>query len=303
MNPQNDKKLAPIVLFVYNRPEHTRKTVEALASNFLAIESELFVYSDGPKNDESKKKNTEVRKYIKTVTGFKSVNIVERKENMGLANSIIAGVTEIVDRFGKVIVLEDDLVTSPYFLTYVNDALDFYEGEEKVISIHGYVYPVKKELPETFFLKGADCWGWATWKRGWDLFEPNGEKLLIELQKRNLTEEFDFNGTYGYVNMLKRQIEGKNNSWAIRWYASAFLNDKLTLYPGKSLVDNIGQDSSGTHKGNSTAQKVVISQSKILIRDIKIEEDVVARKAFENYFNSLRPGFIIKGIKKLLKFT
>ena len=145
--------------------------------------------------------------------------------------------------------LEDDLLTSPYFLDFMNEGLSIYEEDEKVISIHGYVYPISEKLPETFFLRGADCWGWATWKRGWDLFEPDGGLLLNKLEESKQTEEFDFNRSYPYTQMLKDQINGKTNSWAVRWYASAFLQNKYTLYPGKSLVSNIGGDGSGTNTG------------------------------------------------------
>ncbi|KKO18108.1 MAG: putative methyltransferase [Candidatus Brocadia fulgida] len=224
-------ELAPIALFVYNRPWHLRQTVESLNKNELAEFSELFVFSDGPKSEADKEKVLAVRKYIKTISGFKSVNIVEREQNLGLGNSIITGVTEIINRYGRIIVLEDDMISSPYFLRFMNEALEFYEDEERVASIHGYIYPLKTLLPETFFLRGADCWGWATWKRGWNLFETDGSKLLYELKKNNLLRKFDLNGTYPYTRMLKDQAKGKNHSWAIRWHASLFLKEKLTLYP------------------------------------------------------------------------
>lgn len=297
-------KLSPIALFVYNRPEHTNKTVDALKNNTLARESSLFIFSDGPKNESSKNKVKEVREYIKKIDGFKEVVIIEREKNYGLAKSIIEGVTEIVNKFGKIIVLEDDLITSPYFLKYMNDALDFYENQEKVISIHGYVYPTKKNLPETFFIKGADCWGWATWKRGWKLFELDGKKLLSELQREKLLREFDFNSSYPYVRMLEKQIAGLNNSWAVRWYASAFLAGKLTLYPGKTLVQNIGADSSGTHCGSTNAYESEYSEKKIVVKDIPVEENKTARKEFERFFKTLRPGLFkrVRGkIKKYLK--
>ena len=180
-------QIAPTALFVYNRLEHTKRVIEALQKNVLASESDLIIFSDGPKHEKDVKKIDEVRKYLKTIDGFKSIEIFEKENNLGLSNSIISGVTEVVNRYGKIIVLEDDLVVSPYFLEFMNNALVKYENEEKVISIHGYIYPIKNKLPETFFIKGADCWGWATWKRGWDLFEPNGQKLLDELLNKNLT--------------------------------------------------------------------------------------------------------------------
>ena len=291
--------ISPIALFVYNRLEHTKKTVEALEKNLLASESELFIFSDGPKDASQREKVAELRNYLRNIKGFKKVEIVERSENYGLAKSIISGVTEIVNRFGKVIVMEDDLVSSPYFLTYMNESLEMYENESKVISIHGYVYPVKGNLPETFFIRGADCWGWATWKRGWDKFEKDGSKLLKELRDKNLINEFDFGGSYPFSKMLERQIEGKNNSWAIRWNASAFLADMLTLYPGTSLIDNIGQDDSGTHGKDSKLYKTKISDRKIEVDNISVEENKEARKAFENYFNSMKPSLLKRILIKL----
>lgn len=279
--------LAPIALFVYNRPVHTKRTVEALLSNDLAANSNLIIYSDGAKNEGSVGKVLEVRSFIKSIKGFKSVHLVEQEENLGLAKSIIQGVSNVIAQYGKVIVLEDDLVTSPYFLTYMNKGLKLYEEEEDVISIHGYIYPINLHtLERTFFLKGADCWGWATWKRGWDLFEREGEKLLYQLTSNNLTHEFDFNGSYPYTQMLKDQINGKNDSWAICWYASAFIHNKYTLYPVKSLVQNIGLDLSGTHSGKEvnynedTLSNTIFSH----LEKIIVTENQEAKKSIEQFF-------------------
>ena len=154
-------KISPVVLFTYNRLEHTQHTVHALQKNLLASKSDLVVFSDAAKSDAQANSVAEVRRYIKQIGGFKSVTIFERETNMGLANSIISGVTSIVNNHGRVIVLEDDLVTSPYFLTYMNLALEKYADDDRIASIHGYSYPVKEQLPEAFFLSGAACWGWA----------------------------------------------------------------------------------------------------------------------------------------------
>lgn len=288
-------QLAPIVLFVYNRPWHTKETIEALRKNNLASESELIVFSDGAKNDLDEIKVREVRQYINSISGFKTVTISTRDENWGLAKSVIAGVTEVVNKHGKVIVLEDDLVTASCFLKYMNEALEMYEHEEKVISIHGYVYPIKNILPETFFIKGADCWGWATWKRGWGIFQSDGAKLLAELEGKSLSDEFDFNKSYGYSEMLKEQIRGRNNSWAVRWYASAFLKNKLTLYPGKSLIQNIGFDGEGTHADSSKVYQGELAV-KIIVQPIMVEENKFARVEFENYFRSISKMGLLKKI-------
>lgn len=291
------KSLAPIVLFVYNRPEHTKKTILSLAENYLAKESEIFIYSDAAKNTSVQSKVDEVRSLISEVTGFKKVTVIEQENNMGLAKSVIAGVTDIVNRYGSVIVLEDDLVTSPHFLTYMNDGLKTYEHEEKVASIHGYIYPIEG-LPSQFFIKGADCWGWATWSRAWSKFEPDGQKLLDEVRSRNLEAECDFNGSYGYISMLKDQIDGRNDSWAIRWYISAFLGDMLTLYPGQPYVKNIGNDESGTHCGTTEAYDVQLHFD-YKFESLEVKEDIHSKKKMEKYFNSLKLSLIKKVAKKI----
>ena len=277
-------KPAPIALFAYNRPVHLSRTLEALSRNELAESSDLFVFCDGPRSPGDAKMVQGVRDYVGGITGFKSLQIIKRPENLGLAQSIILGVTQLCNEFGRVIVVEDDLVTSPYFLRYLNEALALYQNDSEVVSVHGYVYPVKTSLPETFFIKDADCWGWATWKRGWELFNPDGRKLLAELEARKLTQEFDFNGTCAYTQMLRDQIAGRNNSWAIRWYASAFLKNKLTLYPGRSLVRNIGLDSSGVHGGDSAGFDVAVSSSPVSVSRQPLIENRMARDLFAEHF-------------------
>ncbi|OGU29155.1 MAG: glycosyl transferase [Ignavibacteria bacterium GWA2_35_9] len=291
--------LAPIILFVYNRPEYTRQTIESLKKSQFASGSELFIYSDAAKTEKDKKLVAEVRDYIKTINGFRKVIIKESKENKGLALSITSGVSEILNKYDNAIILEDDLELSPFFLKYMNEALSLYEKEEDVISIHGYVYPVKKKLPETFFLRGADCWGWATWKRGWKFYEDNASKLLSEITSKNLKDEFDFNRSYPYTKMLKNQIKGEINSWAIKWYASAFVNNKLTLYPGKSLVRNVGTTVSSTHFEETNVYDVELSEVPVNVKNIEIKESVKEKKIFEEYFRSINSGIVKKGLKKI----
>jgi hypothetical protein len=149
---------------------------------------------------------------LPSLIGFKSISIIERPKNYGLASSIIDGVSYVVNKHGTVIVLEDDLITSEYFLRFMNDGLKIYNNDFQVASIHGYNYPVKDKLPETFFLRGADCWGWATWKRAWNIFQRDGSLLLKEILERNLQYNFDFEGAYPFTKMLKDQIAGKNGS-------------------------------------------------------------------------------------------
>uniref|UniRef100_Q3AST3 Sugar transferase n=1 Tax=Chlorobium chlorochromatii (strain CaD3) TaxID=340177 RepID=Q3AST3_CHLCH len=286
--------LAPVALFVYARPDHTRKTVEALQKNELAKETDLIIFSDAARIPDKESVVNEVRAYLATISGFRSVTIHHRPYNFGLAKSIIEGVTQVLSEHERIIVLEDDMVTSPYFFSYMNDALKLFANDDRVISIHGYVYPVKQQLPEAFFLRGADCWGWATWRRGWVLFNRDGQVLLDELKQCKLTREFDFNGSYPYTKMLEAQIKGQNDSWAIRWYASAFLANKLTLYPGRSLVHNIGNDSSGTHCGNDTTHDVDLSSMPINITNIDVLPSIEVRQVFESFFAKSKGSFLNK---------
>ena len=284
--------LTPIVLFVYNRPWHTAQVLNALNENIYADDSILYIYADGPKvgaNNEILNNINIVRDIIKSKQWCKEIVIRESNINHGLANSIISGVSDVVSEHGKVIVLEDDLVTSKYFLKYMNEALMLYENEDEVISIMGYLHPVIGSVPETFFLKGADCWGWATWKRGWDLFERDGLKLLKNLKNKRLCRQFDFDGAYPYVDMLLDQINKKNDSWAIRWKAAAFIHNKLSLYPGTSLVKNIGHDGSGLHCDITDIFDVQLSTKSISIIKIPISQNKNMHKRYIEYYKKLYP--------------
>jgi putative methyltransferase (TIGR04325 family) len=289
---------APVALFVYARPEHTRQTVEALQKNIYASETDLIVFSDAAAVPNECESVAHIRKYIDKIDGFKSLTIHHRQRNYGLAQSIISGVSSVLDQYGKVIVLEDDMITSRFFLRYMNEALDKFAEDDRVISIHGYMYPVQQPLPEAFFLQGADCWGWATWTRGWSLFNPDGQKLLDILRDRKLTKAFDIDGSYPYSKMLENQIQKKNDSWAVRWYASAFLSGKLTLYPGRSLVRNIGFDNSGTHCGTTDAMDAELSATPVHLDNVVVEESAEAKLLIKNYFLSLKKRSLLKCMPK-----
>ena len=242
-------KYAPIVLFVYNRPIHTQATVEALKANPEAAESELFVFADGPKaeNDE---KVIAVRNYLSSIEGFKNIHLTLRDRNLGLADSIIAGVTEVINKYGRVIVMEDDLVTAPFFLKYMNDALEKYDGCEKVFAITGYSYfpNGNPKLTETYFLQNMSSWTWATWSDKWDKFDPDAKGWERMLTDRKYAKKFDHNGCFSLPRMMKAtMIDHTINSWAVRWCYSAFVNDGLSLFPNRSLVANLGFDGTGTN--------------------------------------------------------
>lgn len=297
--------LAPILLFVYNRPEHVKRTLAALEQNILAKESELFIYSDAARSPHDEASVAEVRKIIRTALPFfKQVNIIERETNWGLARSIIDGVTTQINRYERVIVLEDDLIVAPYFLKFMNDALDTYQHEEKVGHIQACDFTQDASLPDTFLIKWTGSWGWATWKRAWKYFNPDGKALLEELQRRKLTYTFDFNGKYGYTRMLRRQTEGKNNSWAIRWNASLFLNDILSLNVGKSLVQNEGFDGSGTNCGGGNLYASRLWMNPIQVHRISpATENLQARNAYVRYYARTNSFWAkaIRRIKRTLK--
>lgn len=290
---------APILLFVYNRPEHVRRNIQVLLKNELAAESELFIYSDAAKDETSQAAVKEVRAFIRSIQGFKKITITERAENWGLARSIIDGVTTQINRYGRVIVLEDDLVVAPHFLQFMNDALETYRDEERVGHIQACDFTHDPSLPDTFLIKWTGSWGWGTWDRAWKHFNADGKALLTELESRKLTYTFDFNGKYGYTRMLRRQIEGKNNSWAIRWNASLFLKGILSLNVGKSLVQNEGFDGSGTNCGGGGLYASELYMERLPVKKISpIEENIQARNAYVRYYARTN-SFMAKAIRRI----
>ncbi len=293
--------LAPIVLFTYNRPLHTKQTLEALAANNLARESELYIYSDAPKNPEAKAAVTAVRSYLKTVSGFKRIEIIEREHNLGLADSIVTGVTKAVEQYGKVIVLEDDLVTAPDFLTYMNDALTLYEKDEQVMHISGYFFPIDTdELTPTFFYNQTSCWGWATWKRAWKHYRSDASVLLNEIKASGRLTEFDMGGNFKFSSTLKANSRGDIKTWAIKWHASVFLKHGLCLHPAQSLIFNAGHDGSGVNSNQSSHYDTTFSNASLLpLQKIKLQESAPARELATQFLRSTRPNLIQKVTQRL----
>lgn len=286
---------APIALFVYNRPDHTLETLEHLMKNELAAESELFIFSDGPRSAKDETGVNEVRIIARQVTGFKIVKVIERERNMGLAKSIISGVTELVDTHGRVIVFEDDLISSPYTIKYFNDALERYQDDEKVMHVSSYIFPLDDaDLTETFFFRAAFSWGWATWARAWKNFEPDIDKLIAQFDDEKI-KQFSIEGTMNFWKQMQDFKAGKNNSWAIRWYASVFLNGGLTLNPSKSLVHNIGHDGSGTHSNIENMYGTQVAQSPVTYFPDVLKENKKAYEAIK-YFLSNRKGSLLQRI-------
>lgn len=281
--------LAPVVLFVYNRPWHVRRTLEALMLNDLADQSTLYIYCDGPREGSPKEaliNIEEARTIIRKKKWCKEVIIIERKENFGLAKSVIQGVGEVIERHGKIIVLEDDIITGKYFLKFMNDALIMYEKEEHVFGISGYKYPSISEIKETTYFLPISCsWSYGTWSNRWNKVSFNGLELKKAIKKNRLKKKMNF-GRYRFYEMLEAQIVGNNDSWAIRFYASMFLDKSFFLYPNKSLVENIGFDNSGTHCSKEDYfTKVKICNEIVMVKKLngQLNKEIVdkVRQSFE----------------------
>lgn len=276
--------LAPIVLFVYNRPWHTQQTIEALQRNELADESELIIYSDGPRDDKARESVRRVREYVKTINnGFKKITIIERDRNWGLADSIIDGVTEVVNEYGRVIVLEDDLVTSPFFLRYMNEALEFYRDNSSIMSISGYTLPPRyMKFPQNYYYDiylnyRNSSWGWATWADRWELVDwdvQDYDQFIYNPEQQRLFNR----GGDDLTPMLKSQMSGKIDSWAIRFSYAHFKERMYSVCPRYSYVSNIGCDGTGTHCGNEKKFKNDLLRAKPItnfINNIELDEDVM----------------------------
>ena len=294
-------KLAPIVLFVYNRPNHALRLLESLAKCKLSDQSELFIFADGPEDDAPEtdiEKIKEVRSLIRSRQWCMKVHIHESENNLGLADSIIHGVTQIIQQFGKIIVIEDDLILSPGFLEYLNEALKIYDEDERVMHISAYMYPIKKNLPATFFLNTTSCWGWATWSRAWKYFNPSAEELLKQLNQSGRLNEYTFESSAPFYDHLQWNVNGQLKTWAIKWYTSVFLQNGFCLHPFPSLVRNSGNDGSGTHGSVPVFNNQEIVNS-IIPKKIPVEENMIARKEIKKFYrDNTYPKNIFKRILK-----
>lgn len=283
-------KPSPIILFAYKRPHHLRQTVEALQKNFLADKSDLFIFSDGSKdvNDEGKVKL--VRQYISGIKGFNKVHIKMQKKHLGLAESVISGVSEIIGKYNKVIVLEDDLVSSPIFLTFMNQSLEFYNDNKKIFSVTGFNYPIKiskhYNLPVYLSFR-CTSWGWGTWLDRWILVDWKVKDYKHFINSECLQKEFNLGGE-DLTAMLVNQMNGYIDSWAIRWCYAHFKNKAFCLHPAISKIKNIGLDGSGTHHSVSKLNTVVDTSSTEILFPENIEIDKEISKNFNNYFRVKR---------------
>lgn len=275
--------LAPICLFTYNRPDETRKTIEALQLNKLALESELFVFSDGPKREEDDAKVQETRSILKTISGFRKVEFIEAPENKGLANSIIDGVSRILEKYGKVIVLEDDLITSSNFLDFMNQALDYYETDRRIHSVNGYSLKLKSNRADVYFQQRPFPWGWGTWTDRWSIEIFNKTKLSnLITEDKTILPQFKKACGDDISRMLMNSLNGKNDSWYVRWAFDHFRKHTYSVFPSKSFVQNIGHSSEGTHcKGINPYLSQYINRQE---NDLSFPEFSISEKQITNEF-------------------
>ncbi len=292
---------APIALFVYNRPKHTQITLKALQENKNAQNHHLFIFADAPKSPKDIPVVNAVKQLIQQVSGFKSVTVFEQPQNLGLAKSIISGVSRLVKEYGRVIVFEDDLQSSPYTLNFFNEALSRYQNDKKVMHISAYMYPLKakNQLLDAFFYRVVHSWGWATWDRAWKNFEPDIDVLLPQFDEQKI-KAFSVDGTMNFWKQMLDFKAGKNNSWAIRWYASVFLQGGITLNPVQSLIHNIGHDGSGIHSNPEEMYATEIYQHELKNYPSLIEEDA-EMYAHVKHFLANRKGSLWQRAVRYLK--
>ena len=241
---------APIILFVHARPDQTMRTIESLQRNAEASISDLYIFSDGPKPSErERQKVAETRNLVKSICGFRSISIFEAERNMGLAHSIISGVSHVFGEHERAIILEDDLILSSGFLRYMNQALTKYSESTRVLSISGHSFPIRfpREYPwDVAFGVRASSWGWATWKNRWEKIDWR----LSDYHKfrRSLLQRLRFNrGGSDMSAMLNRQQAGRTDSWAIRFCYHQFRHSLVDIFPRRSLVENAGFNEDGTN--------------------------------------------------------
>lgn len=279
-----NENFAPIILFVYNRLDHASKVVEALLKNECASSSILYVYSDAPKDETAERGVKAVRDYVHKISGFKNINIIERETNWGIEKSEVDAISNVINRYGKAIMIEDDIVVGPDFLRFVNLALEKYCNEKKVFSVTGYSFIENSdvdELPEYAFTQLTSAWGWATWADRWNMFEAKVSlNNMLSLCYKHKRERFDLG--FHYSDMMFKQYENNYITWDVLWYWTSFINNGLTLIPTKTMVNNIGMDGSGVHFSNKDTKNriedISYTLNDFLLPEIVKEDELVNNK-------------------------
>jgi glycosyltransferase involved in cell wall biosynthesis len=286
-------KFFPIVLFTYNRPEHTRRTIESLRRSAGAADSELWIFSDGPKNARHAAAVGQVRDYLRSVDGFRSVRVIARERNMGLAASVIAGTTEILEERSACIVMEDDMLSAPNLLTFMNGALETYVDRPDIFSVTGYNYPlpIPSGYPEDAYLSyRGSSWGWGTWLDRWrkvDWAVSDYASFLADPAEQALFAR----GGNDLAAMLKLQMEGKLDSWSIRFDYAHYKHNAFCLHAVRSKIQNIGFDGSGVHCDVSNAYQVELDPGDRPLRlSPDLQPDPTLLRIFDARFRSTHTG-------------
>ena len=298
---------APIVYFAFNRPLHTQRTLQAISECRHAENTALYIYIDGPQegaNETTLNNINEVKKIAEQKKWCGEVQIIAAEKNKGLFKSIVQGITETVNKHGRVIVIEDDVLVFPGFLNYMNTALDLYENNPEVMHVSAFTKAEFTNVPlqeSTFFYNHTTCWGWATWKRAWDKFTPDASAIKKACAQKGNLYYLNLDGTFEMFWGLKAIADGKFQSWNTLWHSVVFLNDGLCLHPARSLVNNIGHDGSGTNCESD--ERFVINevlQDDIIITPIPLVEN----KTIRNYNTQMHSlGYRLKfAIKHYLRY-
>ena len=283
----------PLAIFTYNRPDHTRDALSALENCWRFADCRAVIYCDGPKTPAHEDGVAATRRVVKDWAWRVNAEVIEREKNLGLARSIVSGVTEQCQKFGRTIVVEDDLVVSPDFLDYMLQALDRYQEYANVYQISGFMYPISNPANlDAFFLPLSTTWGWATWERAWCIFSWDADKALVQLSDPKMSKQFDLDGSFPYTDMLRRREEAHNDSWGILWWYAVFQANGLVLHPRQSLVWNGGFDNSGIHSGAPTftmqSARDSINQPRLGKPLVYPKEIVVDQEAFNRLKRYLR---------------
>jgi len=297
---------APLALFVYNRGDHTQSVLDRLCQNLLIEKTPLFIFSDAPKGPKDSPQVERVRGILRKYNHLGELRIVEREENYGLSRSIITGVTELLNRYGKVIVLEDDLVTSPYFLKFMNGALNHYENDQRIMSVSGFNFPTSKKVPpeyyphDVYLSRRNTSWGWATWKDRWEKVDWEISDYDDFLRDKKAQMSFDLGGS-DLTKMLIAQMEGRIDSWAIRFAYAHFRQGGYSLVPTRSYIYNIGHDGSGTHckAGTGYEDETNVSKKHVTFPG-KLEPDDIVLDAYRKVYLPGLKGHVKSIIKKII---
>lgn len=291
-----------IVLLGFNRPQHMERLLSTLENNREFRTIPVLAFVDGPRNGDDEELIGQVVKAILSVRP--DADITRRIENLGVAKSVTSAVTKALIEYEQVVVLEDDLELSPQFLRYMLDALDLYRAEPKVASIHGYTIPMRGLPHSTYFLRGADCWGWGTWRTSWRLYQDDSAYLLNELMKKSCESAFTFHHSSPHLDLLRAADKGEIDSWAIRWHASVFLTGGLTLNPAVSLVRNAGMDGSGRHSGATSLYESTVSIAPVPVEEIPIVESAKAFQQYRRFYkNRLRRKRWAKAKREIMRLA